>query len=74
MAVSRLVSLGTQRLEFRLEAFNLTNHVNLGNPNTTLSAGAFGQITSLSGAQGSTNATGPPASPRIMQFGVKYDF
>jgi hypothetical protein len=72
MALSRLVSFGAQTLEFRIEAFNLTNHVNLGNPNTTLSAGTFGRITSLAGS--GTNAQGVIAAPRIMQFGIKYGF
>ena len=74
LALSRLVSIGTHTVEFRLESFNVTNHVNLGNPNTTLSAGTFGQIRSLAGAVGSTNAAGPQAEPRIMQFGIKYGF
>ena len=74
MAVSRLVALGTQSVEFRVEAFNLTNHMNWGNPNTTLSAGTFGQIRSLAGAPGSSNAAGPQAEPRVLQFGIKYGF
>jgi hypothetical protein len=72
VALTRLVTLGTHVLEFRAESFNLTNHVNLGNPNTTFTAGAFGRITSLAGS--GANAAGPIAAPRIMQFGVKYGF
>ena len=60
MALSRVVAIGMQTLELRLESFNLTNNINWGNPNTTLSAGSFGRITSMAGA------------PRILQFGVKY--
>jgi len=62
MALSRLIAIGRQTVELRLESFNLTNNINWGNPNTTLSAGSFGRITSLTGA------------PRIMQFGVKYEW
>jgi hypothetical protein len=72
LALSRLVTFGAQSVEFRLESFNLTNHVNLGNPNTTLTAGTFGKITSLAGS--GTNALGPVTAPRIMQFGIKYGF
>jgi hypothetical protein len=72
LALSRLVMLGSQSLEFRLESFNLTNHVNLGNPNTTLTAGTFGKITSLAGS--GPNSAGVMAAPRIMQFGIKYGF
>jgi hypothetical protein len=51
-----------QQLEFRAEAFNVTNSLRLGNPNTTLSGGQFGRITSSNGG------------PRIMQFALKYVF
>jgi hypothetical protein len=65
MALSRNVHLTqVQNLELRLEAFNLLNHVNLGNPNTNLNLGNFGRITTLQ--------TG--TTPRILQFGLKYGF
>ena len=57
------MSLGTTRgLELRLEAFNLLNNFNWGNPATTLDSPTFGQITSQAG------------DPRILQFGIKYGF
>ena len=63
MALSRLVSFAsTQNLEIRLEAFNLFNTFNWGNPNTNFSSGSFGRITSIAG------------DPRILQFGIKYGF
>ena len=63
MALSRLVSVGgTRSFEFRVEAFNLFNNFNWGNPVTNFNSGAFGRITTMAG------------SPRIMQFGVKYGF
>ena len=66
LAVSRLISLGaTQRVELRLESFNVLNHFNWGDPiatNLNFNAGTVGRITTQAGA------------PRIMQFGVKYDF
>jgi hypothetical protein len=63
MALSRLISVGAaQRLELRLEAFNLFNQFNWGTPVTNFNAGTFGRITTQAGA------------PRIMQFGIKYDF
>lgn len=34
------------RLQFRAETFNAMNYTNLANPNTTVTAGNFGQITS----------------------------
>jgi hypothetical protein len=69
-AFSRLIDLGsTRNLELRIEAFNLTNHFNWGNPTTTATSGVatltssqFGRITTNGGYQ------------RIMQFGVKYGF
>jgi hypothetical protein len=56
----------SQKLEFRAEAFNVTNSFRPGNvanttPNTTLNNNTFGQITSS-------------ADARIMQFALKYAF
>jgi outer membrane receptor protein involved in Fe transport len=49
------------RVQFRAEAFNLFNRVNLGNPNANRNAAAFGRIT---GAE----------SPRVIQLALKYQF
>ena len=62
MALSRLLQIGTQRLELRFETFNLLNNFNWGDPVTNFNSGAFGRITTQAG------------TPRILQFGVKYDF
>jgi hypothetical protein len=50
-----------QNMEFRAEAFNMPNHVNLSTPNLTLSTNTFGQIQSA-------------ADPRILQLALKYIF
>lgn len=47
--------------QFRWEMFNAFNHVNLGDPNTDVSAGTFGVISSSNAA-------------RIMQIGMKMYF
>jgi hypothetical protein len=63
MALSRLIPLGsTQNIELRIEAFNLLNNFNWGNPVTTLDTPTFGQIQTQAG------------DPRILQFGLKYGF
>jgi hypothetical protein len=63
LAISKLVSLvGTQRVELRFETFNLFNTFNWGDPVTNFNSGSFGRITTQAG------------DPRILQFGVKYDF
>ncbi len=49
--------------QFRIEAFNVFNTVNFGNPNTTVSSGSFGRITSTHSVYG---------DPRIIQFGLKF--
>ena len=49
-------------LEFRAEAFNVLNHPNWGEPNTTLSSVAFGRISSTRGEM------------RQIQFGLKLIF
>ena len=50
-----------KKLQFRTDFFNALNEVNLGNPNTTLSNGNFGKITTA-------------ANPRMLQFGLKLYF
>jgi len=52
----------TQRLEFRAEAYNVTNSYRKGNPNTNLNSSDFGRITAAGGG------------PRILQFAMKYLF
>jgi hypothetical protein len=62
VAVSRVFSVReSQNLEFRWEAFNLPNHVNLDNPVSNFNNNAFGRIQSA-------------GDPRIMQLAVKYVF
>jgi carboxypeptidase family protein len=65
LALSRTFQLREQqKLEFRADAFNVTNSFHPGNPTVNLNSGNFGQITST--------ATG--GDPRIMQFALKYIF
>jgi hypothetical protein len=45
-----------------MSSFNLLNHFNWGDPVVNFNAGTFGRITTQAGA------------PRIIQFGIKYDF
>jgi len=49
------------RLQVRGEFFNFFNHVNLGNPNGTLTSAKFGTISTA-------------GSPRILQVAMKYSF
>ena len=48
-------------IQFRAEFFNIFNNVNFGAPNSRVSAGSFGRITSAFG-------------PRILQFALKLKF
>jgi hypothetical protein len=50
--------------QFRFEAFNIFNHVNLNNPNNCIDCGGSGLITSLA----------PNASMRQLNFGLKLTF
>ena len=50
-----------KRLEFRAEAFNVTNSFNMNNPTTDFNSNLFGKVTSAK-------------DPRIMQFALKYLF
>ena len=63
LALSRLIPFGgTRTAEIRIEAFNLLNNFNWGNPVLSLSAPTFGRILTMAG------------DPRILQLGVKYGF
>jgi hypothetical protein len=63
LSFSRNVNFpGGRRVELRIEAFNLFDHVNWSNPNVQLGNANAGRITNTSG------------DPRIMQFAVKYNF
>jgi hypothetical protein len=49
-------------LTFRAEAYNLTNSNHFGPPDLTFHSGDFGRITTVQSA------------PRVIQFGLRYDF
>jgi len=61
VAISRIFSLGTHRIEARWEVFNPFNAAIPNDPATALSSPAFGRITTM-------------RDPRIMQFALKYVF
>ena len=50
--------------EFRFEAFNVFNHVNLANPNNCIDCSGSGLITGLA----------PNASMRQLNFGMRVSF
>ena len=51
-----------QRMEFRLEIFNVFDNINFSQPNFLVTAGSFGTI------------TGTRVPPRTIQLGIKYYF
>ena len=62
-AVSRQFQIGAgQQIEIRVEAFNVTDSLRLGNPITSLSDARFGKIVSSNGG------------PRVMQIALRYIF
>jgi len=67
MGLSKNMRISADKsVQFRAEFFNIFNQVNFANPNTALNnAASFGRITSTHANQG---------DPRIMQFGLKFQF
>jgi hypothetical protein len=61
------------RLEVRAEAFNVTNSMRLGVPNTTVS-GTYGQITSDQATTGAGTGISAGSGARILQFAMKLVF
>jgi hypothetical protein len=65
MSVSKSFAVTeTVRAQFRTDAFNVFNHVNLGNPDGCVDCGNAGRIFSLA----------PNALMRRFQFGLRFDF
>jgi hypothetical protein len=65
LALSRQFRVASQQqIEFRLEAFNALNWLQLANPATARNSATFGQITSTSNV----------ISPRVLQLAAKYVF
>jgi hypothetical protein len=60
-------------MEFRAEAFNLTNSVRLGLPASTLS-GTYGQITGDQPTTGGSTGVSTGTGGRILQFALKLVF
>jgi hypothetical protein len=62
MGLTRSLRIGGERqIQFRAEAFNVLNRVNLSNPVSALNSSTFGLITSA-------------GDPRIIQLALKYTF
>lgn len=59
--IRRFMLTETKSINFRTEVFNLTNTPPLGSPNVVLGSAGFGSITSA-------------GDPRVLQFGLKFDF
>ncbi len=64
------------KLQFRAEAFNLTNTPNFGTPNNTISsfAGGVGSAATTSGGFGSITQSNTLYNPREIQFALKLIF
>jgi outer membrane receptor protein involved in Fe transport len=68
MAVAKTTNLYSERvsLEFRVEAFNVFNHAEFANPDTTFGSPTFGEITSTT--------IGILETQRILQLGARIKF
>ena len=67
VSIAKITNIDERRkLEFRAEMFNLPNLALFRNPNTTLTSGAFGQISATGSATDS--------QPRVIQLALKLYF
>ncbi len=71
----------TVRLQLKGEAFNIYNHPNFGEVQTTLTAANFGQATGLlnqslatGGSAGRTSSLYTPGGPRSLEFAIRLSF
>jgi len=71
MSLIKNTKIGNVQTEVRLEAFNVLNHPQFANPNTTFGNAAFGQITSMLSSP-SCSLCG--TTERQVQLGVKVRF
>jgi hypothetical protein len=63
MSLQKNVPVGNDReVQIRLEAFNVFNHINDGNPNVDITNANFGRITGMS------------SRPRQLQLGLRMVF
>jgi hypothetical protein len=58
--------------ELRLDAFNVFNHVNFGNPNTNIFSPLFGQVSTTQGPT-TSNPSGS-GGPRVLQIALHFRF
>jgi hypothetical protein len=63
LALAKHIKLFSEKLdaELRLDAFNVFNHTNFGNPNTNIFSSLFGQVTTTQG-------------PRVLQIALHFRF
>ena len=71
MNLTKNTRIGRFNTEIRLEAFNLLNHPQFGNPNTTFDNAAAGTITSM---LSSPNCSLCGTTERQVQLGFKVRF
>lgn len=71
MSLTKNTKVGRMNTEFRIEAFNVLNHPQFGNPNTTLGAAGAGTITAML-SNPSCSLCGTTA--RQVQLGLKVKF
>ena len=71
LALSRNFNIAEHRvMQFRAEAFNLTNSVMFGPPTGALNSANFGRLN----PQIQSSAPGSTSTARIMQFAIRYTF
>lgn len=71
LTLMRNVSFAQKRVQFRLEMYNITNHVNFNLPNGNIFAAALGGGGTYAPTAGKITSAG---TPRQIQLAVRFDF
>jgi hypothetical protein len=72
--IKRVKVTETKEFELRVDAANILNHPNFGDPDLNLNSPTFGRITTLAGQNSTAIIQGPAAGNRRFTIGARLNF